>query len=201
MYHPKIFILTLGDGISSGETAYEVKGYSFNDYLKDYIEDNSIIGEYITEFTSKEETTETFKMKLDNNYTLESTNTQIQQTISKATILTIALGMNELNSKKELKSKDIENYLNNMNKILKILRIYNDKEMFLISLYPTKKLSLEKVQQINKELKIMCDNNSIKFVDIENIYKTKDYFFNNDSYYLNYKGHRFISEKIIENLD
>ena len=136
-YHEDMNIMTLGDGVGTGLTAYNVKGYSYNDYLKDYYEKNSILKEYITEFSNAEETTETLILKLQNNYTLESTGLSITQAISKAKILTVSIGMNELSHKMEIETKEIETYINNIEKIFKLLRIYNKKEIFLTSLYET----------------------------------------------------------------
>mgnify|MGYP003307933840 CR=1 FL=1 len=70
-YHEETNIVTLGDSISLGMTPYNVEGYSFNDYLKDIYENNNL-EEYITEFSSINETTETLLLKIQNNYTLES---------------------------------------------------------------------------------------------------------------------------------
>ena len=188
-------IITLGDGISTGETAYDVTGYSFNDYLRDYYEETGTVEEYIKEFSIKGETTETLKTKISNNYTLESTNTKIQQAIAEAKILTIAIGMDELNQK-NLKSKQIDQYIENMDKILTVIRIYNNKDIFLISLYPTAVLNKEKVQEINRKLKELSTKHRVTYIDIENITENKEYFFSSNSYYLNYKGHRYISEQI-----
>lgn len=188
-------IVTLGDGISTGETAYDVTGYSFNDYLRDYYEETGAVEEYIKEFSIKGETTETLKTKISNNYTLESTNTKIQQAIAEAKILTIAIGMDELNQK-NLKSKQIDQYIENMDKILTVIRIYNNKDIFLISLYPTAVLNKEKVQEINRKLKELSTKHRVTYIDIENITENKEYFFSSNSYYLNYKGHRYISEQI-----
>ena len=188
-------IVTLGDGISTGETAYDVTGYSFNDYLRGYHEETGTVEEYIKEFSIKGETTETLKTKISNNYTLESTNTKIQQAIAEAKILTIAIGMDELNQK-NLKSKQIDQYIENMDKILTVIRIYNNKDIFLISLYPTAVLNKEKVQEINRKLKELSTKHRVTYIDIENITENKEYFFSSNSYYLNYKGHRYISEQI-----
>ena len=188
-------IVTLGDGISTGETAYDVTGYSFNDYLRDYYEETGTVEEYIKEFSIKGETTETLKTKISNNYTLESTNTKIQQAIAEAKILTIAIGMDELNQK-NLKSKQIDQYIENMDKILTVIRIYNNKDIFLISLYPTAVLNKEKVQEINRKLKELSTKHRVTYIDIENITENKEYFFSSNRYYLNYKGHRYISEQI-----
>ena len=200
-YHEDMNIMTLGDGISTGLTAYNVKGYSYNDYLKDYYEKNSILKEYITEFSNVEETTETLILKLQNNYTLESTGLSITQAISKAKILTVSIGMNELSHKMEIETKEIEEYVNNIEKILKLLRIYNKKEIILTSLYETTFLTDTKVTEINNRLKQLCETYQIHYIDITNILKKKEYIFNHTSFYFNYRGHRFISEEILKVLE
>ena len=199
-YHEDMNIMTLGDGVGTGLTAYNVKGYSYNDYLKDYYEKNSILKEYITEFSNAEETTETLILKLQNNYTLESTGLSITQAISKAKILTVSIGMNELSHKMEIETEEIETYLNNIEKIFKLLRIYNKKEIFLTSIYETSFLNNTKVTEINNRLKQLCDTYQVHFIDITNILKNKEYIFNNTSFYFNYRGHRYISEEILKHL-
>ena len=199
-YHEDMNIMTLGDGVGTGLTAYNVKGYSYNDYLKDYYEKNSILKEYITDFSNAEETTETLILKLQNNYTLESTGLSITQAISKAKILTVSIGMNELSHKMEIETEEIETYLNNIEKILKLLRIYNKKEIFLTSLCETSFLNNTKVTEINNRLKQLCDTYQVHFIDITNILKNKEYIFNNTSFYFNYRGHRYISEEILKHL-
>ena len=199
-YHEDMNIMTLGDGVGTGLTAYNVKGYSYNDYLKDYYEKNSILKEYITEFSNAEETTETLILKLQNNYTLESTGLSITQAISKAKILTVSIGMNELSHKMEIETEEIETYLNNIEKILKLLRIYNKKEIFLTSIYETSFLNNTKVTEINNRLKQLCDTYQVHFIDITDILKNKEYIFNNTSFYFNYRGHRNISEEILKHL-
>ncbi len=199
-YHEDINIVALGDGIALGETAYDVQGYSYNDYLRDYYEENSIVKEYIIEFADIEETTKTLLLKLQNNYTLESTNTSITQAISKAKILTISLGMYELNSKSELSTKVIEEYLTNMEKIAKMIYIYNKKSLFLIGIYPTEKISKEQASYINERLKTISETYYFTFIDIEEISNNQNYFFRTKNYYINYKAHRLISEKIIDSI-
>lgn len=199
-YHEDMNIMTLGDGVGTGLTAYNVKGYSYNDYLKDYYEKNSILKEYITEFSNAEETTETLILKLQNNYTLESTGLSITQAISKAKILTVSIGMNELSHKMEIETEEIETYINNIEKIFKLLRIYNKKEIFLTSLYETSFLNNTKVTEINNRLKQLCDTYQVHYIDITDILKNKKYIFNNTSFYFNYRGHRYISEEILKHL-
>lgn len=196
-YHETVQIVTLGDGLATGETYYDVTGYSFNDYLRDYLEETTKIDEYITEFANKKETSETLKLKLANNYTLESTDTKIQQALSKASLITIALGTYELSHSK-VTQKEIDNYLTNMEKIINLLRVYNQKKIFLLGLYPTNDLTKEDVSKINAYLQNLAQEKRMDFVDITSIAENKDYFFSSTHPYPNYKGHRYLKNLIVE---
>mgnify|MGYP004506209239 FL=1 len=196
-YHETVQIVTLGDGLATGETYYDVTGYSFNDYLRDYLEETTKIDEYITEFANKKETSETLKIKLANNYTLESTDTKIQQALSKSSLITIALGTYELSHSK-VTQKEMDNYLINMEKIINLLRVYNQKKIILLSLYPTSDLTKEDVSKINNYLQNLAQEKRIDFVDITSITENKDYFFNSSHPYPNYKGHRYLKNLIVK---
>lgn len=198
-YHEDINIVTLGDSLSLGYTAYHVKGYSFNDYLRDHYEENSHIEEYITEFSDAEETSQTLLLKLKNNYTIEGTNLSITQAIAKSKILTIAIGMYELNQR-ELNREDIEEYLQNMEQILKLIRIYQKKEVFLLSLYETDRMKSSYVKEINERLKELSLLNHMHYIDMEDICLNKTFFFNNKSYLINYKGHKEIFQRILKEM-
>ena len=58
-------------------------------------------------------------------------------------------------------------------------------------------LKKDEVKQINEELKKICENYSIIYIDITNISEEENYFFTPNSYYFNYKANQYISEKII----
>ena len=195
-YHEEMNFLALGDGISLGLTAYNVKGYSYNDYLKDYFEDNTILREYISDFASVDETSKSLLNKISNNE-VASNNMTIQQAISKAKIITISLGMDELNNLKTLKSKNISEYLTNMEKIIKMIRNINkNNQVIITSLYETFKLSKDNVLKINSELNNLTNKYNLKFVDISDVVLHKEFYMMPYNYYLNYKGHEYISELV-----
>ena len=194
-YHEEMNFLALGDGISLGITAYNVKGYSYNDYLKDYFEDNTILREYISDFASVDETSKSLLNKLSNNEVLKNSNLTIQQAISKAKIITISIGMDELNNIKRLKSKNILEYIDNMDKIVKMIRNINKNSNIIItSLYESSKLSKDNILKINNELNGIANKYNINFVDITSVILHKDFYMLPNNYYLNYKGHEYISE-------
>ncbi len=196
-YHEEMNFLALGDGISLGLTAYNVKGYSYNDYLKDYFEDNTILREYISDFASVDETSKSLLNKLSNNEILKNSNLTIQQAISKAKIITISLGMDELNNLKGLKSKNILEYIDNMDKVMKMIRNINKNGNIIVtSLYESLKLSKDNILKINNELKGIANKYNINFVDITSVILHKDFYMLPNNYYLNYKGHEYICELV-----
>ena len=83
-----------------------------------------------------------------------------------------------------------------MERIVKLLTTYNHNSIFLIGLYQTEKVPLEKIENINQKLKEICNNYQITFIDISEIKKQKAFFFQETSIYPNYKGHQWISEKL-----
>ena len=199
-YHEEMNFLALGDGMSLGLTAYNVKGYSYNDYLKDYFEDNTILREYISDFANVDETSKSLLYKISNNE-IASNNMTIQQAISKAKIITISLGMDELNNLKTLKSKNISEYLINMEKIIKMIRNINkNNQVIITSLYETSKLSKDNVFKINNELNNLANKYNLKFVDISDVVFHKEFYMLPNNYYLNYKGHEYICELIKNNI-
>ncbi len=199
-YHEEMNFVSLGDGVSLGFTAYNVKGYSFNDYLKDYFLDCTVLSDYIFEFSSVDETSKSLLNKLSNNETLGNSSLSIQQAISKASVITLSLGMDELNNLKSLKTRDIDIYLSNVDKIINIIRNINKKQIFLLSLYESNKLSGDVVEKTNKRLEEIASKYQVVFVDITGVFDNKSFYLMPNSYYLNYKGHQFISELIKDKL-
>ena len=198
-YHEEVNIVALGDGLSLGLTAYNVKGYSYNDYLKDYYEANALLKEYNTSFTNVDETSKNLLYKLSNNESVG--NLTIQHVINEAKIITISLGMDELNNLKVLKSSNVNDYLTNFEKIIKMIRNLNKNcSIILTSLYETSKLSKDYVIKINNELQNYANKYNLKFIDITDVVLHQDFYMLPNNYYLNYKGHQYIYELIKNNL-
>ncbi len=200
-YKDEMTFLTLGDSLSMGLTTYGVKGYSFNDYLKDYYEEKTILREYITEFSKENQTTTELLNMINNNEKLETTNTTIQESIANSKIITLSIGTDELNNLSKISNKNLQNYLKNMQKIIKQLRIFNKKEIIILGLYPTLKLNKEKVEEINNELKNYSKENNCHFIDIFPVSQNKEFIFTSQSIYLNYRAHKYISNLILQNIE
>lgn len=199
-----IYFTTLGDGVSTGMTAYNVEGYSYNDYIRDYLETENKLEKYITRFSKTNQTIENLITCIENNYQLEETNLPIQQALSKSSLITIGIGMDELANlslKSNIPTKEIEDYKKHMEHLLKLIRNFNDKKIYLLSLYKGYNISEEELNDINTFLKQIAERYQIIYIDIQNITENPQFFLLNNSYYLNYKGHKEISNQIINTLN
>lgn len=196
-------LLALGDGISIGMTPYNIEGYDFNDYLAEDLKQNNLLNKYYKNFNESDETVSSLLTKINNNETNLENKIKIKQAIEKSKIITIALGMDELNnyaSKKELGSSKINSFISKYDELLQQITRYNIPKIYVIGLYKSNLIPKTKIEKINEELKKICQKNSVNFIDINNITENSTYFIQSNSYYLNYKGQKYIYEQINKSL-
>jgi len=199
----EVHLFALGDSLATGMTAYNIEGYNYNDYLRDYLEKENHLHEYNNTFAVKGETSFKLLMKLINNVKVPDTDYTIQNMLSKASITTIAIGIDELGAeslKNTLDQNFILDYLSNMNSLLKEIRKCNDKKVYLIGLYKSYNITDREITDINNELEHISSKYNINFISVEEVIENSEYFFDQNKNYLNYRGQKYISEKIIASI-
>jgi hypothetical protein len=191
--------LALGDGISTGMTPYNIESYNFNDYFVESIQENKQLNKFYKKFNETDETLNSLLTKINNNTITE--NIKLKQAIKESSIITIAIGMDELNnyaSKNVLGSTKITGFINKYEELLKTVRSINNKKIYVIGLYSSKLINENKIAKINTALKEVVEKYNAEFIDISDITKNKEYFKESNNYYLNYKGQKYIFDKISE---
>ena len=164
MTEDKISLTSLGDGVALGLTNSQVMGKSFNDYLKDDLENRHKLKEYNNEFAIEQLDLEKLNDYFEDNALGTKTKIPLKQIIAKADILTIAIGMDEIMDyqiKNKLNDKRIDDYLNNYQTLIKNIRTFYDKNIVIISLYPAFNIDKNVIYKINKELEILAVENKI----------------------------------------
>ena len=188
-----ISYLALGDGVASGETAYNIDGISFNNYFQENTENIKNYNDY---FSNKNEKVETLLDKIQKNTKYK--NIYFKQLIHNANIITLAIGMDEI-VKYAFTDKITEEYLNsffhNYEKLIKSLRELNDKKIFIIGLYKSEKINDGNLIIINSTISNLAEKYNCIYIDINPLLEEK-YFLKENSYYFSYKAHYKIYQMI-----
>ncbi len=193
----KISLVALGDGISSGETSFNIDGISYNDYLKDYFNNKRLLKKYNDNYSYKN-----YKL-IDLLNDLESNKNNIKQIIHYANIITISFGEEELTKlsiTKDLNLNYIKAFIDNYDILINNIKEINDSKIIVIGLYPNIYLSDSDVIIINSELSNIANKYNILFINISDLLIDKNYYVSNNSFYFNYKGHKEITKLIINSL-
>lgn len=192
----KITLVSIGDSFSLAMTPYNVVGTSYSDYLKEMYEEENKLESYNNDFAINNLRVYELNNYLEKNVIGSISKIPIKQILAKAEIITIAIGVDEMSSKSLEQSIDediIDKYLKEMEILLKSIRDFYDNNIILIGLYPAKKFDINDVIIVNKGLNKLCGKYKVNFIDILTDSLNKDYYFSNNSYYMNYKVHKKIA--------
>ncbi len=200
----KIDYVSLGDGISLGinENNYISIGYS--DYIKEYLESINKLKTYIKDFSDKDARITDIINKINNNE--EKNNITIQNVISKADLITISIGLNEILYKYENNTylyDYIDSYINDMEKLINLIKRYNNKTIFILGYYnPTNYIDLDKyIIYSNNKLISLCSKEKVNYVNLYDIFNNnKKLIYNINNYYPNQEGYKLIANEIIKKL-
>ena len=199
----KIIISSFGDGVSSGETSYNIDGISYNDYLKEYYESKKLLKEYYKEYSEPNYKINDLLTDINNNKYDKINDIYIEQIIHKSKIITLCFGEDELTKlsmTNDLTEENIKLFLNNYDEVLNKIKRLTQAQIVVIGLYENKYLSKSNVIIINSELANIVNKHKNIFINISDLMTNKEYFLNKNSYYFSYLAHETISEIIIHSL-
>ncbi len=197
----EINLVSLGDSVSLGMTPYNIEGLSYNDYLKEYLKNSHKLKNYIHEFSENNITIKEliYEIKENKSIIIKNKKIEIQRAISEADILTIAIGMDEI-SKNKITTKIRNEFYDDLNELLSIIKVLNDNKVIVLSHYKTNyqdDLSLSKINAIIRDITI---TNNFIYIDINKILQNEKYYFDKNKYYINYLGNKRIYEEIKKNI-
>ena len=197
----EIYYFSMGDSLANGINSYNAKDYGYADYVKDSLE----IKKYES-FTNNNKRSIDFVKDIEDNIKINGKN--IQNILIKADIITLSVGMNDLFSNvtfnNDFSVNDLymkfEEVMVDLENLFKLLRTYSKEDIIYIGIYNClKENSLDEFFiYANEQLKKLCDNYKITYLDIYNEFNDSTYFDNPNSYFPNKAGYKLISSKIID---
>lgn len=207
----KINYLSIGDSYAKGINSYGIEEYSYSDYLKDMLNNKRKLNDY-TNYSYDEITINDLINEINK---IQNNDTKLQKMLLKrliqdADIITLSIGLNDIkyylsledNMNNKKINKILEKVENNYNGLIKEIRKYYSKEIYVIE-YPiimtNDYYSLVLTKKFNQFLRSNKEVKSISINDIENDKNT--YFDNNNSSHYNRKGYKVISNKIYKMIE
>ena len=197
----EIYYFSMGDSLANGINSYNAKDYGYADYVKDSLE----IKKYES-FTNNNKRSIDFVKDIEDNIKINGKN--IQNILIKADIITLSVGMNDLFSNVTFNNDfsvndlymKLEEVMVDLENLFKLLRTYSKEDIIYIGIYNClKENSLDEFFiYANEQLKKLCDNYKITYLDIYNEFNDSTYFDNPNSYFPNKAGYKLISSKIID---
>ena len=207
----KINYIAIGDSLAKGVNAYNDSGYSYNDYLKDYLDETNKISYYTKKYTKKRNTTAELIKELE-------TNTKMKKDLRESDLVTISIGgedilnnikIEELNINEILSiKKEISNILIDIENCIKEIRKYAKKEIIVIGYYnPIPFLfnvsgnDIDKLfAYIDEEYKKISKKYNCIYIPIYQLFKNNSNFLPNpSSIYPGRDGYEAIFNEIIKN--
>jgi len=199
----KLKIVALGDGISSGQTSFNIDGISFNDYLKDYYESKKLLKYFNTNYSYKNYKISDLINDMKINALVKNEKIYINQMLHKSDVITLAIGEEELvklSITNDLDNEVLKKLIVEYDNLLFMLKKITDAKIILIGFYENKYLDKSDVIILNSEISNIAIKYKVTFINISDLMLNKEYFSDNDSYYFNYKGHKAIAEMIVHSI-
>lgn len=189
-----INLVAIGDSLANGSTAYNIKGYSFNDYLKNDYKDKHILKNYY-EYTHDNKTVKELIYEIKENKKLDNSNIELKQAINEADILTVAIGLDEI-TKIKLTKANLNEFQHDFLELSSMIKMLNNKKVIILGVYKTPNNDILNIARINAIIRDIALDNDFIFVDIDSYLNDKKYFFDEKSRELNYLGHEVIYNEI-----
>ena len=199
----KLYYLTIGDSLSRGTNGYGIVTYGYNEYVRDYLEENNKLEGFNKTFTDNDYRIIDIIKILEYNEIKD--NSSLNRLIKKADIITISLGMNEIYYKLEKNNQNIYTYIDNMiksyDKLLNYINKFHHDKIFVLGYYNVTEKADDIFVYANNKLEKICKKYNYTFIDLSNILSNNPiYFQKKGGFSPNIAGYEKISQIIVENL-
>lgn len=206
----KINYIALGDSLAIGMNSYNEIGYSYTDYLAEYLKENNKLSYYTKKYANSG-----YRAKdLINQIRL---NNKIKKDLRESNLVTVSIGgndlldninINDINIKNILKQKQaINKVIPNIEKCIKEIRKYAKQDLIIIGYYNPipflfnisgKDLDIL-FAYIDDEYKKIAEKYKSKYISIYQLFKNNSLVLPNpNNIHPNIEGYKKIFEEIIK---
>ena len=157
-FRPEKIYTVLGDSFCDASTVGGLRITSYNNLLFNYLNELNKFSSYNDDYCQRNLSIEELTNLINNNNSINKRH--IQNVLDNSTYITIAIGVDEISSYKKFANIKQKEFLDNYDKLLKLVGKYSKGKVIVIGFYSNK------FKELNSKLKQICLNNNAKYIDI-----------------------------------
>lgn len=211
-----VYFLALGDSLANGKTPYGESDYSYNDYIRDYIDNKDILEKYVDGFIIDDYRITDLVRDIEDHkkIIINNKNQSIKNALIKADLVTLSIGMNELYYKlntENLENNDIydniDEMMEDMDELFDLLRKYCKEDIIIINYFrSTALLNNDKIKEYFNYANTMLKNKSaeykIHYVEIDKTLENNTLFLPmTNNHFPSRNGYEAIGKELIKKID
>ena len=195
----KVYFLSLSDQNGLSKNNYSLK-------VKNYLQKKDLLEVYLSEFSEPNlRTTDLiYKIKENEKKTIQGKDHTIKNVLIKADLVLISVGNEDLQKQLILEQNRksnydyIDSYIKDAKELIHLIKMYCKEDIFFLGIYnPERKIKEEYITYVNQELKKICDQENISFIDYDPYLKENMY----ENMQINESGQEMIYYKIKNQLE
>jgi len=205
----KINYLSMGDSLINGINPYNIEGYGYNNYVKNYLFRNNKLKSFNDYYYNN--SIRGLTNDIQNNRTIVADNKEyfLKKLLRESDIIVISSGMDELayNYDQEIKNnyQYFEKIYHDIEELIVELKKYTVNNIIFIGYYNPTKIYTSEVDEffyhMNERLSNLMKKNNIEYLDIYEEIKAGNYQDNPNNYHINTNGYLKIANLLLKYIE
>lgn len=158
----KIYYLSISNNYNSND---------FSNIIAKKLKRNNLLEIHVNEFSNNNNRITDYIDMIDDNKYIIKNNKKIhfKNALIKADIITLSLGTKDFITNYGDSTEKVLTIRNNIETLIKKIREYSKEDIYFISIY-SEYVDSKYIDKLNNDIKSICSDNKIKFININNNY-------------------------------
>lgn len=166
-----IYLLTCDEKIYYLSISNNYNSNDFSNIIAKKLKRNNLLEIHVNEFSNNNNRITDYIDMIDDNKYIIKNNKKIhfKNALIKADIITLSLGTKDFITNYGDSTEKVLTIRNNIETLIKKIREYSKEDIYFISIY-SEYVDSKYIDKLNNDIKSICSDNKIKFIDINNNY-------------------------------
>lgn len=166
-----IYLLTCDEKIYYLSISNNFNSNDFSNIIAKKLKRNDLLEIHVNEFSNNNNRITDYIYMIDDNKYIIKNNKKIhfKNALIKADIITLSLGTKDFITNYGDSTEKVLTIRNNIETLIRKIREYSKEDIYFISIY-SEYVDSKYIDKLNNDLKSICKDNKIKFININNNY-------------------------------